>query len=79
MNSHLQGMSPKPKIELLLNHWGGCPCPDQSPRNSTPGTMPVLFPDFDDPGDPCNARNPMESVSSVDLPDDPLFLVDSSI
>ena len=76
MNSHLQGMSPKHKIELLLNHWGGCPCPDQSLRNPTPGIMPVLFTDFDDPGDPCNAHDSMASVTSVDLPDDPHFLID---
>lgn len=76
MNSHLQGISPKHKIELLLNHWGGCPCPDPSLHNPTSQTMPVLFTDFDDPGDPCNARDPMKSVTSVDLPDDPHFLID---
>lgn len=54
MNSYLQGISPKHKIELLLNWWGKSPCPEDICRNqsSSEYRMPIVPTDFGDPGEP---------------------------
>ena len=52
MNSHLNAIAPKHKIEILLNWWGKSPCPHDimNHQNKEAYVMPILPTDFGDPG-----------------------------
>ncbi len=76
MNSHLQGISPKHKIELLLNHWGGCPCPDPTIVRPPTRPMPPMFTDYGDPGLPYRTERDIGSSEPLTPPDEILALTD---
>lgn len=69
MNSTLQGLPPKHKIEILLNWAGDCPCPKAIGRKVHAGECGYLGTSFNDPVYGWN-RSRSNQPLSIDLPDD---------